>query len=255
MLTKGIGNIPIILGGAAAWTPASPTTDGGVSPWAWQDASTESGYSDGDPFTPFTDQSGNARSPAQATTSKKPTYKENIQNSLPAILFDDTDDYLFINDLTLFSTANFTIFLVGKYSAKGILFSFTNGATSSYYCLEFKVQSTSQVDMGYGDGSNAAGKNLNTGDISSSCILTIQRETVTTLRVWNNGASKLDTTIAGATYYLDIDRYALGGRLNNGNENVAGYIHEILVYSTVLSTADIDQIEAYLSEKWGIELS
>lgn len=87
-------------GGSAA--PFDPLT---LSPYLWLDASdittlfqdaggTTPVASDGDPVGLWLDKSGNGRHYSQATSGRRPTYKTNVQNGKPGILFDGVDDFL-----------------------------------------------------------------------------------------------------------------------------------------------------------------
>src|ERR1051325_4711729 len=78
--------------------PFSPSDISGLKIWLKADAG--AGSSDGDAVGTWTDQSGTSHDFTQATSSKKPTYKTNIQNSLPVVRFDGTDDEMSGGDLS-----------------------------------------------------------------------------------------------------------------------------------------------------------
>lgn len=85
---------------AAAWTPASPTTGGGVLPHTWHDPAvanyqdsglTTPSLTDGDPTGGNTNQGTDAHSIIQATAGAKPTLKLNILNGKPVWRLDGGD--------------------------------------------------------------------------------------------------------------------------------------------------------------------
>ncbi len=58
----------------------------------WLKADAIMGLVDDDPVATWIDSSGYGNDATQATSSKRPTYKTGIQNGLPAVRFDATDD-------------------------------------------------------------------------------------------------------------------------------------------------------------------
>ena len=78
---------------SGSWTPASPTSSGGVSPHTWhyagsgalfQDSGlTTPAVSDDDPIGGSTNQGSDSHSIVQATAGNKPTLKLNILNGEP----------------------------------------------------------------------------------------------------------------------------------------------------------------------------
>lgn len=237
---------------AAAWTPASPTTEGNQLPWAWQDASAETGYSDGDPLTPFTDQSGNGNSPAQVTTSKKPTYKTGIQNGLSGVLGDGTDDFLIDTaGVSLDTTQHLSNFMVVDLTDDGKLLGFTEGSNASNKCWELDlVGNKLYLRYGDGNGGNSDTSIIGTGNLQSTSILTIIRDgTSCDVRVDGSGVGS--PTLS--PYYDECDKYVLMAR-SSGADPAGGYYFEVLVYDEALSDTDRDDSESYLATKWGISI-
>ena len=69
------------------------------SPAGWWPADQITGLEDADPVGTWPDQSGNSNDFTQATAAQKPTYKINIQNSLPVVRFDGTADNMASADI------------------------------------------------------------------------------------------------------------------------------------------------------------
>jgi len=112
MLTKGVGNIPIILGGAGCVLP----TIAGLQLWLKADAGTYQDAAmtvpavlDTDPIGGWQDQSGNGNHVTQVMAGKKPLLKLNQQNTLPAVRFDGVDDYI---NVTMTTGTAVTVFQV-----------------------------------------------------------------------------------------------------------------------------------------------
>ena len=63
------------------------------SPLAWYSADSIVGLSDGDPVSTWPDRTANGFDLTAATTDR-PTYKTGIQNTLPAVRFDGTDNWM-----------------------------------------------------------------------------------------------------------------------------------------------------------------
>lgn len=64
--------------------------------------------------TSWSDQSTQGNNAAQATGTNQPVYKTNIQNGLPAVLFDGTDDYLEIAADASLQFAAYSVFVLVK---------------------------------------------------------------------------------------------------------------------------------------------
>lgn len=109
LMMKGLGPTgassgfdPNSISGLKLWLKADsgPVKNGGGSP------------SDGDSVTTWTDKSAIGNSVSQGTVANMPLYKTGIQNGLPGILFDGSNDTMTKTSPTgLFSTS-FTFFSV-----------------------------------------------------------------------------------------------------------------------------------------------
>ena len=51
---------------------------------------------------------------------------------------------------------------------------------------------------------------------------------------------------------LSISKYAIGTQPNNDGDWWKGYVSEVLIYNSVLSTTNREIVESYLATKWGI---
>ena len=105
MAASNLALLGVGSGASSAFTPASIA---GLSAWYKADAGTST-TTDGAADSQWDDQSGNANHLSQATGAKQPVYKAAIQNGLPVLRHDNTDDGLF-NSLAVPTT--FSLFCV-----------------------------------------------------------------------------------------------------------------------------------------------
>jgi len=185
----------------------------------WVDASQVAGLNDGDTLSSWDNLTGGADLAANGF----PKYKTNIQNGLPAILFDPKGPYL-----TASSAMNFrSVFAVSKY---------TNVAFESYDGLVGGVSTAGLVgDSGKITWFLAESGNYRWNGVTSTKgpINAFAQNTLI------YAATKSDTPTVGN------DR-AYTGRAWHG------YICEVIYYDTALSSDDYQVVEDYLMTKWGI---
>lgn len=208
-----------------------PSTIANLHMWLKADALT--GLANNDPVTTWTDSSGNGRNGTQTTASKKPLYKTNQINGLPSLFFDATDDGM---TTTSSLTGAYTAFcvwrtqaasgnrraiqgavnnwLMGPYNGLNQLYngSFINGGTAS--------ANTWYYATGYGSPGSAG--------------------------LYVNGVL---TTGGSSTAPGQID---IGGAVGAFAEPLNGDIAEIIVYSAVLTAAQIEIVHAYIRSKYNL---
>src|SRR5690606_3873032 len=49
--------------------------------------------------------------------------------------------------------------------------------------------------------------------------------------------------------------WVIGSHKSGGSEFINGYIAEIIIYNRLITNAEREDVEDYLSQKWGIELN
>jgi len=226
-----------------AWTPASPTTDGGVSPEHWyrgDDAYEENTRvtacsDDGDPVGSWTDLTGNADHVSQGTADNRPSWQDAELNGEPVIRFDGNNDYLrgaFTTGGSI-SQPN-TIFAVAKLTsvnddAQRILFD-GDDVTSRHVFHQFPTPDPDEWAIWA--GSNLAGS-ASDGNWNIWTALFNGASS----QFWANGVSEasgnagtkaLDGLTAGCSYMNDA--------------YWEGDIAEIIIYDANLSAADRDEV-------------
>lgn len=104
----GVSNISKIWGidiaSGGGFTPPAGTV-------AWYKADELVGFSDNDPVGTWTDDSGDGND-SVGSGSTRPLYKTAIQNGLPIVRFDGTDDYLEVSGGPMLGTQPFTVHMV-----------------------------------------------------------------------------------------------------------------------------------------------
>lgn len=200
-----------------------------------------------------TDLSGNNNHWEQATEASRPTYRTGIFGSLPAFLFDMSDDYMSLNSQaatlsgtdTPFSVAyviqpnnltNRTIWSTGNASSN---ISFQRHALIATTTNQFYKR-----DTGFGEA-------LNTGGTTSTALhYFVHAHTGTNLTVWQDG-TKIINNEASDVAAMSVNLLTLGAlRRLSSSEPYGGYIAEFLITTGVIGDADAGELNTYFSDKW-----
>jgi len=223
----------------------------------WEDTSaTNPVTNQGDSIARIDDKSSSGASLTQATGSAQPTWNVNTQNGRAAAEFDN---------------ANTQILFIGDHSNNFL----TGGAGSLSVCTLFVValtQTTGTYSMAGAStlSSNNEGAHMFQGNPSALRYRHGGSSPATegghSQNVWHyhtgRSGSATDRAIftngvSGGTDTTDIaiaancDSFVIGG-LTATSSPFDGEIGEVLIYDAVLSTPDQQNVENYLSRKWGI---
>ncbi len=223
--------------GPQVWTARPRSSSGPVAGMSlWLDATTLA-LSDSDPVATWADQSGNGYDASQATASFRPLYKAAIQNGLPVVRFDGTDDILRAA-LTLAQPLTWFIvwapITVGPGAYSVVEASDGNAAAVG-------VDNSSRLFMYGSTGFEiAADRTLGRfhleGFVANAGSSAIRRD-----------GSQVATGTTNFTFAgCNLSANTLGGGFYNND------IAEVLVYPSVLSGADITAVETYLNAKWNL---
>lgn len=210
--------------------------------------------SDGDPIGAAEDVTSNGRDGTQDTSSKKPTYKTGIQNSLSIGRADGSDDYLagslgVLQNWTMFLAFNMVTCVNddGIFAAhKGSGNDWDNADSFVVWQYNNNVQLTRYV------GSTPL--NIGSSGVTPGtfCIAALQMN-AGTAKIWINGglpnsASYDDVTQIDCTGYVLSARYLSGAAANAGQNDFG----ELLLYSEALSEANRTAVLGYLNDKWSV---
>lgn len=234
-------------------TPPLPTV---ANLALWYDASKISGLSDGMSVAQWDDLSGGANHAVQATGTRQPLYKANIQNGRAGLLFDSVDDNL---RTALAFTANVpgvTIFAVARSGINNgiIVESGTVWNVNMGFVLTRDVSDRVLMATMGAVGNSLANSGSTT--ISVTRLLTgVYDKSLATqeVKIYSDGVDKTATV----TDSNNLDNIlTVGSPLNFGSRNAGasnflnGYLHEILIYLRALPVNERQSIEGYLRTKW-----
>jgi hypothetical protein len=208
--------------------PEPPWVPSGT-PYARYDASQITGLSDDDPVTTWEDLSGNDYDLAAGAA---PTYKTNIQNSLPAVYFNS--DYLSYS-LPAISQPNtyFMVFKLGN-TSDGVMMTGTVGGLRNSIYIEggvFKLY---------------AGGIYNGPSVDTDAHIMVARFNSTSSYIRIDGVQHTTGNASGQS----LSGLTLGANYDTGNRKLM-HVMELIIYN---GPEDHTYNESGLSEKWGISL-
>lgn len=226
---------------STSFSPASIAT----MSW-WIDATKLVGYNDGDPVPSWDDSSGLGHPATNAGSSfNAPHYKVGIVNGKPVIRFVASNNeglraYPFTGAVG--STDPMTVFVVGKLTggSNQRLFGGVYPAFRNYLIGWWNGQEDSFYAEGFVNSNGAATTNLKLYSV-------VQTGTLTSF--YNQGS--LIASNNGGVYNIN-NAVALSGYDQTGspNEMSDGDLAEALIFTSALSDADRQAVEAYLTFKW-----
>jgi len=253
-----------------SWLPSDLT-----SLYAWYDANSITGLSDGDPVSTWEDREASYDLTASGTD--RPLYQTNELNGKPVVEFNGTRRIKA-------STAADWGFLHGKASGdKATIVAVWKAGTSSNPSANYALVGTGTVasyDTGFSiryqdtDGWNDKLLVITTRGVAGTFAI-LSPVTTTTLApnaykivsVWmdaTNGtaASRFGSGVNGGSMTSDNPEtasastsdpsYALELGSSGGILNLNGAIAEVCIFNSKLSDADREMTEGYLAHKWGL---
>lgn len=234
----------------AKWfTPNGVIPDLGLIAWykadgaLWTDtARTTPVTADGQAVAAWDDASGNSHHLIQATAAAQPLYKTAVQNGRPVVRFDGTDDTL---KKTFVANQPLSVFFVMKNAGPSGRWIWDGGTGTTGTACSLKWQTATQLQM-------HAGTPL-LGPASTAVLST-----------WYVYAAIWDAPNTLAQLYLNgilamqgnpgtnaMQGIALGATLAPSLWSAAD-IAEVVIYDRAMTTAERQQIEAYLNARWSI---
>lgn len=231
---------------------------------------------DGSSVARWEDQSGNGVHATQATSANRPVLKTAIKNSKNVLRFDGSNDFLEnvstafqgLTDLTMVtvSAPNININSETFYGIAGIAFT-TNARVMMHYGGTSVGIAGEGTDPRYTwlcvfSGSNAEREasafetNINSGTFS----LGLGTYTTTGTELFYNGTSRgLNNAAQTGTFSsiigptpTNVD-FRVGQRFGTSwGSHLNGDVAEVLIYDSVLTTAQRQDVETYLNDKYAI---
>lgn len=253
LLLLGIGGPATV----AVWTPAQPTTNGGVLPHTWfyagqaqqweENTKVTPATDDGDPVGAATNQGSDGYDILQAAVLVRPTLKLNILNSLPIWRYDGGDS------------------IVGAFAGGAISQPYTMMVVSQLAVVAVNDNSFRLVIDG-DDVTHRGSIFQNAATLPDTwavtCGVTLATATATEAN-WdiftvlaNGAASRFRrngiSLAAGDAGAHTLDGLRLGSRYDGTASFWIGDIAEVLIYASNLSDADKNQIGQYLATKYSL---
>jgi hypothetical protein len=223
----------------------------------WLQADKITGLSDGNDITLWEDNSGNSNDIAQSNTLYTPRYYSNVVNSQPVVRFEQADNRFRKTNFSNFPTNEITVFYVNYTSDNGDgVLSYASSANDN----EFLIFNNSNLSVYRGTNGNRS-----TGLSGSGSTWRIMTATWNTsngnTQFYRNGNLDYNTNNFGTGSSI-----TQGGCLAIGGEQDAvdggyaagqshqGDIPEVMIYNSVVNSAQRIIIENYLSSKYGIAI-
>ena len=202
----------------------------------------------------WADQSGNSRNGTQATATNQPTVNANLINYNPALVFDGTNDYLTLQNISGLPTGAAQVEAFGvaqNLNTAGSwnhIISYGGVAGNSFFTLGKQTGTANAIagfngsdaissTLEYANGTTVLSDGKYTGTQGIISTFGTQRGTVTftAAKATTNGKIGVDPTTALSTCW-------------NGN------IAETVMYATNLNTTQVNQVNSYLAIKYGVTL-
>lgn len=227
----------------------------------WLQADALAGLRDGEPVSAWRDSSPTGLDPFQPDANKRPVWKANAVNGLPAVRFDGDDDNLrtrYYRDL-LFTSYGLSVFAVfrpaGEVESRGLVSSnWTALGTSRdqggslVYSTAFPTpaETTEWLNVNAAragavrPGEWTIGAVIRSGDQAGQTHLLV------------NGSRNDDG--AAIPYHSMNAEYGYIGCLRSEAGGWKGDIAEILIYGQALPEPDVRAVQEYLSRKYKIDV-
>ena len=232
--------------GAALWL------DGADSSTLFTDAGVTPVNVSGDLVYQWSDKSGNNRHATQATSGNRPTWlpPASGQNGFGVVGFNGTSQFI---NTTLAGQPTATIFVVAKKLATKLVSTSTTALlydgiidcdVPAQYGTGFGVNNAGSITTIYDNGFRAS---ISTFSDTLAEVLCYQWNATNLRFLKNSTEMSTFTYVRGATTTAN---YVIG-KSNANALYFGGYIHEIIIYQSFLSSNELAQTADYLKTKWG----
>ena len=191
----------------------------------------------------WADKSGNGNNAIQPTSTNQPTYLTTGINNKGSLEFNGSSDRMVITSFANSVTQPNTIFIVATFDDVTVSHKLIDGYITTNLRNVLETTTTPEFQMWASNGVAGGTPVIDTTYLfngrfnTASSILRINGIQVAT---GNAGANNLGTK--GLT---------IGARYNFINFH-DGKISEIIIYNDLLSDTEINEVENYLTNKWGV---
>lgn len=223
----------------------------------WQASNgTTPAVADADVVGRLDDLSGNGYHYTQATTGNKPTLRTGVQNGLPIIRFDATDDVLITGNVVL--PAAHTVITVGnpKKRVNGNNDTFWSYAENFGGALD-AVSNVEQVvifnspNLQYRIRYNGLDTTATSAALAAMAIMSTRRASTTDAKGYVNGVNVIDSATVTTDPVTTNKKFRMG-QVTNAAQYLNGDVAAQAIFGTALSTIDLAVVTALLNEHWAV---
>ena len=204
------------------------------------------------------DKSANGWNASQSVSARQPSLVLNSLNRRPGFSFTSVNNQSFITDLqsSLNTLSGLTVFAV-------LLPTWSVGQdvrNPAFFGMRKTVSSVLSTKINYYLNNNYASVNIfNGSSVAYHSISGLAQNTAFMYSGTNNNGTNLlypngslTSNSTGASFGSGTSLPIIIGGNNEDFENWQGYIYEAIVFNSVLTTEQRQQVEGYLAQKWGL---
>jgi hypothetical protein len=206
----------------------------------------------GSNVTTWYDKSGNGNN---GTATGTPVLTANSINGYQSIYLADAPYFLgsvsiSTSTLTCFAVATTNVTMPNGRGRDQRLVSLENLTNVDYGRIDGTIALFNQATTSTIATWRVTGPLANNAITTSTPFIAVSQYNGANAFLWYTGTAGTSTG-GGSTGNFGITKYGIGNQANPTTEYWNGYIGEVIIYNTALSTSQRQQVEAYLSWKWG----
>ena len=201
---------------------------------------------DGQTVQEWHDQSGNANNGTQADFIRRPELDTSLYGGAGGVIFTSPpgtiENYLDLTSAITLPGNGYTAFFVCTRKSTDTWSTALGGDP-----LVASYNITNYQDVWY--GTRTGGYFTVTGPQTGDMIMTVQNDSNTTYTFRHNGTD-LGTPSTGSVTTSNALRIGARGNTENHEDAIAQILHT----ADILTTGEMEEVESYLSAKWGIAI-
>lgn len=212
----------------------------------------------GDGVASWLDKQGFGRAANQSASTKQPIWQATQQNNLGTLKFDGANDFLSLNPIPWsLSLPGQTTYVVFKFlsNTDQMHICATNTGGFSFYNNGGFIAVETAGGIGTSDAAVDTTKYHYVGQIldgtQTNANITIQNNLRLRCRLDGSLRTLTFSANVGPTTSPTANTLNVGAD-DNTNNNLNGYIGELLIWTRTLSASEITAVESYLATKWNI---